>query len=50
MYTQVALAAGIVSGRVHTDQDHALLRSVELAQQSERRARRASRLRARRNR
>ena len=50
MYTQVALAAGIVNGRVHSDQDHALLRDVELAQQSERRARRASRLQARRSR
>lgn len=40
MYSQVALAAGIVEGRIHTDQDPALLRSVELAQQTERRARR----------
>jgi hypothetical protein len=50
MYTQVALAAGIVSGRVHSDQDHAQLRSVELAQRSERRARRTSRLQSRRSR
>jgi hypothetical protein len=50
MYTQVALAAGIISGRVHSDQDQALLRSVELAQQDERRARRTSRLQARRGR
>ena len=50
MYTQVALAAGIVIGRVHTDQDHALLRNVELAQRSERLARRARRSATRRDR
>jgi hypothetical protein len=49
MNSQVALAAGIVNGRVHTDQDHALLRNVELAQQSERSARRARRSAIRRS-
>ena len=48
MSSQVALADGIVSGRIHTNQDHALLRSVELAEKSERRARRARRVQARR--
>jgi len=50
MNTQVALAVGIVNGRIHSEQDHALLRSVELAQQGERRARRALRAEARRGR
>ena len=40
MTTQLYLARWIVEGRVHTDQDVALLRTVELARKSERRARR----------
>ena len=40
MTTQLYLARGIVKGRVHTDQDAALLRTVELALQAERRSRR----------
>ena len=40
MTTQLYLARGIVEGRVHTDQDVALLRTVELALQDERRGRR----------
>ena len=43
MTTQLYLARGIVKGRVHTDQDVALLRTVELAQQEERRSRRSAR-------
>lgn len=44
MSTQLHLARGIVEGRLHTDQDLALLRTVELARQQERRARRGRRL------
>ena len=40
MTTELYLARGIVEGRVHTDQDVALLRTVELALKNERRARR----------
>ena len=40
MTTQLHLARGIVEGRVHTEQDLALLRTVELARH-ERAARRA---------
>jgi hypothetical protein len=47
MSTQLHLAFGIVEGRAHTDQDLALLRDLELARQSDRRARRALRRRAR---
>jgi len=36
MNTQLALARGIVAGRVHPTQDWALARNVELALQSER--------------
>jgi hypothetical protein len=36
MTTQLYLASGIVAGRVHTTQDSALLRTVELAIESER--------------
>jgi hypothetical protein len=43
MTTQLYLARGIVKGRVHTDQDVALLRTVELALQDERRTRRNAR-------
>lgn len=43
MNTQLHLAYGIVQGRAHSDQDRALLRTVELALQDERRARRAQR-------
>lgn len=44
MITQLHLARGIVDGRIHSDQDPALLRSVELARQQERRVRRGLRL------
>ena len=47
MNTQLHLAFGIVDGRVHPDQDPALLRTVELARESERRARRGLRRRSR---
>ena len=40
MTTQLYLARVFVEGRVHTDQDVALLRTVELARKNERRARR----------
>ena len=35
MTTQLHLARGIVEGRIHTEQDLALLRNVELALQDE---------------
>lgn len=41
MSSQVHLARGIVDGRVHTEQDPALQRTVELELRSARRARRA---------
>ncbi|MEJ7831458.1 MAG: hypothetical protein WKF79_08725 [Nocardioides sp.] len=41
MSSQVHLARGIVDGRVHTEQDLALLRTVELELKVARRARRA---------
>ena len=40
MTTMLHLARGIVEGRAHTDQDPALLRTVQLARQQERRVRR----------
>ena len=43
MNTQLHLAAGIVQGRVHTDQDPVLLRTVELARKQSRRNRRGKR-------
>jgi hypothetical protein len=43
MNTQLHLAYGIVAARAHSDQDPALLRTVELARQDERRARRSQR-------
>ena len=43
MTTELYLARGIVEGRVHTDQDVALLRTVELALKNERKARRRNR-------
>jgi hypothetical protein len=43
MTTQLYLARGIVEGRVHTEQDHALVRSVELARHQQRREARARR-------
>ena len=43
MTTELYLARGIVEGRVHTDQDVALLRTVELALKNERKARRRTR-------
>ena len=46
MTTQLYLARGIVEGRVHTEQDHALVRTVELARHAQRRAARARRRKA----
>jgi hypothetical protein len=43
MNTQLHLAYGIVRGRAYSDQDQALLRDVELARRSQRKARRALR-------
>jgi len=40
MTTELHLARGIVRGRVHADQEHALLRNVELALREARRERR----------
>lgn len=48
MSTQLHLAYGIVDGRAWADQDRALLRTVELARQDDRRARRARRTLVRR--
>ena len=48
MTMQLHLARGVVNGRVHTDQDLALLRDVELASQEARRARRSAARRTRR--
>jgi hypothetical protein len=50
MNAQVALAIGIVNGQAHTARDAAQLRNVELAQESERRTRRAARTQVRRGR
>jgi len=47
MTTQLYLARGIVEGRAHSDQDHALVRSVELARHQKRRDARTRRRRAR---
>ncbi|WP_457206957.1 hypothetical protein [Nocardioides sp. P5_C9_2] len=43
MSTQLHLANGIVDGRIHSDEDPALRRNVQLARQEQRRARRAAR-------
>ncbi len=43
MITQLHLAYGIVEGRAHSDQDQALLRSVELAREQKPRHRRGLR-------
>ena len=48
MSTQLHLAYGIVDGRAWTAQDRALLRTLELARQDSRRARRRQRAEARR--
>jgi hypothetical protein len=40
MSTQLHLARGIVDGRVHTDRDPVLLRTLELARKQSRRHRR----------
>lgn len=40
MTTELHLARGIVQGRVHADQEHALLRDVELALREARKQRR----------
>ena len=45
MTTQLYLARGIVEGRVHTDQDLALVRTVELARRTQRRNARSRRSR-----
>jgi hypothetical protein len=47
MTTQLHLARGLVEARAHADQDRALLRSVELALEVERRGRRGRRFFAR---
>lgn len=47
MNTQLHLARGIVEGRIHTDQDLAVQRTVELALAQERRTRRGRRFLAR---
>lgn len=41
MNTQLHLARGIVDGRTHPDRDHVQLRTLELAREQARRARRA---------
>jgi hypothetical protein len=43
MNTQLHLARGIVDGRVHSDQDPVLLRTLELARKQSRRDRRRKR-------
>ena len=48
MSTQLHLAYGIVDQRAWSDQDRALLRTLELSRQDVRRARRAQRALARR--
>ena len=45
MSTQLHQAFGIVAGRAHSEQDLALLRTVELARQDARRERRGRRRR-----
>ena len=47
MTSQLYLARGIAAGMIHSDQDPALLRSVEIARLQERRGRRARRALAR---
>ncbi|GAB3789043.1 hypothetical protein [Nocardioides ungokensis] len=47
MNTQLHLAFGIVEGRAHSDQELAQMRDVELARETERRARRTLRRRGR---
>ena len=47
MSTQLHAAFGIVEGRVHSTEDRALLRTVELARRDQRRAARAARRNAR---
>lgn len=42
MTTELHLARGIVRGRVHANQEHALLRNVELALREARRQRRSA--------
>jgi hypothetical protein len=43
MTSQLYLARGIAAGMIHSDQDPALLRSVEIARLEARRARRGKR-------
>jgi hypothetical protein len=47
MSTQLHQAYGIVEGRIHSFEDKALLRTVQLARREQRRARRAARRNAR---
>ncbi|WP_156887203.1 MULTISPECIES: hypothetical protein [Nocardioides] len=47
MSTQLHVAFGIVEGRVHSVEDQALLRSVQLARREQRRADRSARRNAR---
>ncbi len=42
MTTELHLARGIVEGRIHPDQEHALLRNVVLARREARRQRRSA--------
>ena len=43
MSTQLHLAYGIVEGRIHSSTDRAMLRTLELARQEQRKQRRAAR-------
>ena len=43
MNTQLHLARGIVDGRIHSDQDPVLMRTLELARKQSRRDRRGKR-------
>ncbi len=47
MSTQLHVAYGIVEGRIHSDEDPALRRTIQLARREQRRARRAARRTAR---
>ncbi|WP_157559844.1 hypothetical protein [Nocardioides sp. Soil777] len=47
MTTQLHLANGIVDGRIHSVEDPAQLRNIQLARRDQRRARRAARRTAR---
>lgn len=47
MSTQLHVANSLVAARAHSDEDRALLRTVEIARREQRRARRAARRRHR---